>query len=64
MLGDSLGLSADIMRFGVCGVLLKRPDPNNWSHGNVFQEVQWLVEKCPWHKVYDIAEAFFDRLEF
>ena len=29
----------------------------------MFQEVQWLVEGCPWHIVYDIAEEFYDRIE-
>lgn len=63
MLGDSLGLSANAMRHAVCGVLLKPPDFNNWSHGNVMYEVQGLVETCPWPKVYDIAEEFFRKLK-
>ena len=43
-------------------MLLKKPDSSNWSeYPNVFQEVQWLIENCPWHKVYDIAEEFYDR---
>jgi hypothetical protein len=47
----------------VCGILLKRPDPNNWTaYPNVADEVQELVLKAPWHRVYDIAEGFHRRL--
>jgi len=51
------------MRLGACSVLRTLPDSNNWSeYPNVFYEVQGLIESCPWHKVYDIAEEFHDRL--
>jgi hypothetical protein len=60
MLADGLGPKN--MRLAVCSVLLKAPNPNNWSdYPNVFSEVQGLVEDCPWHKVYDIAEDFHRR---
>jgi hypothetical protein len=64
MLGENLGLSPTTMRNAVCGVLLKKPDSNNWSdYPNVFYEVQRLVEGCPWPRVYDIAEEFYDRCD-
>jgi hypothetical protein len=52
------------MRLGACSVLLKAPDPKNWGdYPNVFGEVQGLVETCPWHKIYDIVEEFYPRLD-
>jgi hypothetical protein len=33
------------------------------SYPNVFNEVQDLVGNCPWHKVYDVAEEFYQRLD-
>ena len=64
MLADSLGLDPLNARLEVCGILLKRPDPGNWSaYPNVFEEVQYLVATAPWFRVYDIAEGFYDRLE-
>lgn len=51
------------MRLEVCNILLRTPDPNNWTdYPNVFDEVKWLVKECPWHRVYDIAEGFHDRI--
>lgn len=48
MLAGNFGLSPSGMRYAVCGVLLKKPDPSNWSeYPNVFQEVQLLVDSCP-----------------
>ncbi|HRW61166.1 MAG TPA: hypothetical protein P5340_11000 [Defluviicoccus sp.] len=64
MLANSLGLTPHSARSGVCSVLLRRPDPNNWSaYPNVFDEVNILVDSAPWPKVYDIAETFYQRLE-
>jgi hypothetical protein len=62
-IAEGLGLSPSNMRLGACNVLRKLPDSNNWSeYPNVFYEVQSLIENSPWHKVYDIAEEFHDRL--
>lgn len=62
-IAKGLGLSPSNMRLGACRVLRTLPDSNNWSeYPNVFCEVQGLIESCPWHKVYDIAEEFHDRL--
>ena len=64
MLADSLGLDPRNARLEVCGILLRRPDPSNWSaYPNVFTEVQMLVENdAPWYRVFDIAEGFHSRI--
>ena len=56
MLGYAAGMGPGGMRDTVCEVLLKRPDPNNWSPGNIENEVHRLIDDAPWYKVYDIAE--------
>ncbi len=56
MLGYAAGMGPGSMRDTVCEVLLKRPDPNNWSPGNIEHEVHLLLDEAPWFKVYDIAE--------
>ncbi len=62
MLIESLGFSPKYLRSEVCRVLLRTPDRDNWSDGNVFDEARVLVEMCPWFRVYDIAEAFYARI--
>jgi hypothetical protein len=58
-----VGLFPKQVRKVVCGVLYVRPDPNNWSdHPNVWDELQGHLDACPWFKVYDIAEEFYDEL--
>ncbi|MGJ5818781.1 AbiJ-NTD4 domain-containing protein [Paludibaculum fermentans] len=54
------GLSAQTMRSLTCELLRVVPDSNNWSDGNVAMEVDSLLAKCPWYRVYDIIEAFSD----
>jgi len=56
MLGYAAGLGPSGMRDLVCEVLLRRPDPNNWSPGNIENEVHRLIDDAPWYKIYDIAE--------
>jgi len=57
------GLGPKSMRETICQVLREPPDPNNWSdYPNIWEEVQWHIQDCPWHKVYDIAEAFHRSL--
>ena len=57
------GLGPKSMRENLCQVLREPPDPNNWSdYPNIWEEVQWHLQHCPWHKVYDIAEAFHASL--
>jgi AbiJ N-terminal domain 4 len=43
----------------VCEALLKLPDENNWSSGNVSREVTMLVRDAQWFKIYDIAERLY-----
>lgn len=59
---SSLGLSSHTIRDIVCTALRKRPDPNNWSAGNVWQEAEYLFYDCEWFKVYDIVEGFYVSL--
>lgn len=62
MLGYDAGFGPDSMRDIVCGVLLRRPDPNNWSPGNVENEVQYLINDAPWYKIYDLAERIYAKM--
>lgn len=55
-LSNLAGLSSERIREAICQVLLKRPDPNNWSQSNIDFEVAQLVDEANWYKVYDIAE--------
>lgn len=44
----------------ICRVLRVMPDRNNWSeYPNVAGEVEDLITRCAWYRVYDIAEAFY-----
>lgn len=61
---NSCEMSASSLRSIVCGVLFVPPDRNNWSAENVWMEVERLLEDCPRPKVYDIAEAIWQSLEF
>ena len=59
MLGYRFGLGPDSMRDALCEVLLKRPDPGNWSAGNVKNEVRLLADNAPWYKIYDFVERLY-----
>src|SRR5215831_9656423 len=60
--GD-LNLSPSYLRDILCIVLRKLPDRSNWSeYPNIWDECQWLIEGCPWYKVYDFVEALYHRL--
>ena len=59
MLGYASGMGPGSMRDAVCEVLLKRPDPNNWSPGNIENEVHRMIDGAPWWKIYDIAERLY-----
>jgi hypothetical protein len=56
------GLDPYDLRRIICRTLRKRPDSNNWSAGNVWGEVQELVDECEWFRVYDIIEAILREL--
>jgi hypothetical protein len=58
----STGMTPKALREVVCQALFVAPDENNWSAPNVKQEVQDLLGACPWFKVYDVAEALYERL--
>jgi hypothetical protein len=59
------GMSPKAIRATVCGDLLVAPDRNNWSeYPNIWEEVLRLLRDCEWHKVYDIAEALWRKLEY
>lgn len=59
LIGQDAGLSPTAMRRIICSTLLVRPEPGNWSdYPNVWDEVNALIENCPWYKVYDIIEKF------
>lgn len=62
MLGYAAGLGPGSMRDIICEVLLRRPDLNNWSAGNIESEVQYLVAAAAWYKIYDLAERLYARM--
>ena len=52
------GFRPKTLRFLVCRTLQKRQDENNWSeYPNIDNEVRSLVDKCEWHRVYDVLET-------
>jgi hypothetical protein len=53
----TVGLNAGALRLLLCDVLLKSPDPSNWSEPNVANEVRLLLDSCEWFEVYDAIEA-------
>ena len=64
LIAQDVGMSPTAMRKAICAAVLVRPDPSNWSeYPNVWEEVNGLIEDCPWFKVYDIAEALHAALE-
>ncbi|MFC2254756.1 AbiJ-NTD4 domain-containing protein [Labrys portucalensis] len=64
LIAEYAGLSASDIRRVVCQVLIVPPDTNNWSPQNVKDEAANLLLKCPWFKVYDIAEALWRSMEY
>jgi hypothetical protein len=59
MLGYAFDIGPGGMRDVICEVLLKRPDPGNWSPGNIENEVHQLIDGAPWYKIYDLAERLY-----
>jgi hypothetical protein len=54
------GMAPARLRSVVCGVLLTRPDDNNWSpFPNIDLEVRELLDACEWFEVYDVIEAIY-----
>jgi len=62
-LAYSCGFGPKSLRSLVCRVLLKRPDPNNWSeYPNIDCEVRELLDNCDWYRIYDVAEALYQKM--
>ena len=56
------GLRPSDIREVVCANLHTIPNTGNWSDPNIWREVQHSLQDCAWFKVYDIAEALFEKL--
>ena len=58
-----IGWSPGQLRDSICGILRVRPDPENWSaYPNIWNEVQELIYRCKWFRVYDIIEALHEQM--
>ena len=58
-----LDISPSTIRSVLCNTLRKIPDGNNWSqYPNIWWECEYLMENCPWYKVYDFVESMYDTL--
>jgi AbiJ N-terminal domain 4 len=58
------GMSPESIRDVVCRILYVAPDRNNWSqYPNIWNEVTDILRGCEWFKVYDVAEALYNRLQ-
>jgi hypothetical protein len=55
-------LSSGDARRIVCHVLRRVPIRDNWSDGNISDEVESLISDCDWWKVYDVIEAIWKEL--
>lgn len=62
-IAERCGLRPGHMRSLLCALFYKRPDPSNWSeYPNIANEVQMLMDECPWYEVYDAIEAIYTDL--
>lgn len=62
--GRELDWGPSALRTTICRVLRTPPDESNWSeYPNIWGEVQQLIYRCEWFKVYDIIEALHARME-
>lgn len=47
----------------VCFVTKEAEDRNNWGENDFMKsEVQSLLENCPWYRIYDIVEYFYEKI--
>lgn len=47
------------IRSYVCLITKEAEDPNNWGENDFMKnEIQSIIENCPWYRVYDIIECF------
>lgn len=55
---EDAGASPSSLRTLICGILMTRANPSNWSeYPNIDGEVRGHLDCCPWYSVYDFAEA-------
>lgn len=48
----------------VCAATKEAPDSGNWSENDFMNnEIQSVVLNCSWHRIYDIIELFYNRIE-
>lgn len=53
------------LRECVCLAVGCAPDPNNWSENDFMKaEIQDIVQNCYWSKVYDVLEAYYEKMNF
>jgi hypothetical protein len=50
------GMSPDAVRSVVCDALRTPPDRNIWSNETILKEIEALLRRCDWYRVYDVAE--------
>ena len=47
----------------VCFVTKEAEDPNNWGENDFMKsEIQGIIDRCFWSRVYDIIEQFYSKL--
>lgn len=57
-IAEDLGYAPSTLRSVLCRVLRVPPDAGNWSeYPNIQSEIEGLIYRCDWYKVYDIIEA-------
>lgn len=51
------------IRSCVCFITKEAENPNNWGENDFMKsEVQGILETCPWNRIYDIIEYFYESL--
>lgn len=52
------------LRSLVCFVTKDAEDPNNWGENDFMKnEVQSILENCPWNRIYDIIEYLYANIQ-
>ena len=57
-----LDWSSHALRGVLTRTLRVRPDPGNWSAGNVSMEVESLAYDCEWFRFYDFIERLYESM--
>lgn len=56
--------SLKVIRSYVCFVTKEAEDPSNWGENDFMKsEIQSVLESCPWNRIYDIIEYFYEKLQ-